>query len=136
MKRIVISALSAIALALPAYARPYNNPQANALLQTLQDTQSMTKAGISYVDFQPVARNIQIKLDRFLRSPGAANYPGGDLLRNAAQAYVHSSSMRLYGEWSPKALWSASDFHLYFYVMVCEKLPDKCSTIAKSKGSR
>jgi hypothetical protein len=98
-------------LAVPAKAQYASSPQARDLLATLQDAHSMTKVGISWLEYGKVARDIQIKLDRFLRAPGASQHPAGAQLKDAAENFVeaHSDSPRY---WEPQFRWMMGGMHL------------------------
>jgi hypothetical protein len=94
-----------------ATAQYSSSTQARELLQELQDARSVTRIGISWLDYGQTARNIQIKLDRFLRSSDANEHPLGYNLKTTAEAYL-----RARGEsakyWSPRVLWNQAQSEL------------------------
>jgi hypothetical protein len=142
MKQITLSLLAS-ALLIGSYsqgvqAQYVSSTQARELLQELQDARSVTKVGISWLEYGKVARNIQIKLDRFLRTPDASRHPVGFNLKNAAELYVlaHSSSAKY---WDPSGNWRVADRQLNTIekCIVNTKLLE-CSSIAlaKQRGAR
>lgn len=78
---------------------------ARELLQELQDAKSATKVGISWLDYGNVARNIQIKLDRFLRAPGADKHPFGHNLQETAKTYLGAYNGESAAYWFPVLAW-------------------------------
>jgi hypothetical protein len=108
MKRITtVLIISTLFLTLhkeAAMAQYASSSQARELLQELQDARSITRVGISWLDYGQIARNIQIKLDRFLRTSDANEHPLGYNLKITAEAYLRarSESARY---WSPYVLW-------------------------------
>jgi hypothetical protein len=92
-------------------AQYISSAQARELLQELQDAKSVTNVGISWLEYGKVARNIQIKLDRFLRIPDASQHPIGNNLKDTAEAYIraHSDSAKY---WYPQLSWQLADLEL------------------------
>jgi hypothetical protein len=108
MKRIttvlIISTLFLTLHKKAATAQYASSSQARELLQELQDARSVTRVGISWLDYGQIARNIQIKLDRFLRTSDVNEHPLGYNLKITAEAYLRarSESARY---WSPYVKW-------------------------------
>jgi hypothetical protein len=134
MKQITLSLLAS-ALLIGSYsqgvqAQYVSSAQARELLQELQDARSVTNVGISWLEYGKVARNIQIKLDRFLRTPDASRHPVGNNLKKTAEAYVlaHSDSAKY---WDPNVMWWVADRELNITekCIVNTKLP-VCESIA------
>lgn len=73
-------------------------------MQELQDARSVTRLGISWLDYGQIARNIQIKLDRFLRTLDANEHPLGYNLKITAEAYLRARSESA-TYWSPYVKW-------------------------------
>lgn len=108
MKRITtVLIMSTLFLTLhkkAATAQYASSSQARELLQELQDARSVTRIGISWLDYGQIARNIQIKLDRFLRTSDASEHPLGYNLKVTAEAYLQARSESA-KYWSPYVLW-------------------------------
>ncbi len=115
MKRIALTLLVSLVLislhSQKSQAQFVSSTQARELLEELQDTRSVTNVGVSWLEYGRIARNIQIKLDRFLRTSDARQHPVGKNLKETAEAYIlaHSSSARY---WYPQTSWQMADFLL------------------------
>jgi hypothetical protein len=84
-------ALSILAVTLgiqSANAQYASSPQARELLSALQDTHSMVKVGINAIEYNRVARDLQVKLDRFLRMPDAMKHPAGGYLKKSVESFI------------------------------------------------
>jgi hypothetical protein len=116
-----------------ANAQYASSLQAKNLLEALQDTRSMTSVGISWLEYGKIARDLQVKLDRFLRAPGAEQYPAGWSLKNAAKVYImaNSSSAR---HWSPQPHWKLGSL-LLKSAEECINANKKCISLAKAKDT-
>jgi hypothetical protein len=136
MKQITLTILAS-ALLIGSYsqrvqAQYVSSTQARELLQELQDARSVTNVGISWLEYAKVARNIQIKLDRFLRTTDASQHPAGNNLKETAEAYVraHSSSAKY---WDPSIHWQLADLLLKYteQCIASTKLP-VCESIVSA----
>jgi hypothetical protein len=74
-------------------------------LQELQDARSVTHVGISRLEYGKVTRNIQIKLDRFLRTSDASQHPVGNNLKSTAEFYILANNEY----YDPQGMWSIAD---------------------------
>jgi hypothetical protein len=136
LRRVLAVAVFISTLATQAvYAQHSSSSQARELLSSLQDTRSMVKVGINAIDYARVARDLQISVDRFLRTPGARQHPAGGLLKKAAERYIEandhfesktSSSSHLSELYSSliQSSWSLAKLDL--------ELAEKCITTGKS----
>ncbi|MCG9891077.1 MAG: hypothetical protein MH252_08380 [Thermosynechococcaceae cyanobacterium MS004] len=111
-----------------------SSPQARELLSTLQDTRSATEVGISWLDYGPIARNIKIKLDRFLRVSDSKNHPAGYFLKSSADAYVKAQTSKP-RFWMPSIFWHIGGQWLEM-AEDCISGKQKCLSISEDEASK
>jgi hypothetical protein len=102
---ILASALLIVSYSKGVQAQYASSAQARELLQELQDARSVTHVGISRLEYGKVTRNIQIKLDRFLRTSDASQHPVGNNLKSTAEFYILANNEY----YDPQGMWSIAD---------------------------
>jgi hypothetical protein len=128
LKKVVALSTIAVTLAIqPANAQYASSLQARDLLSALQDARSMVKVGINAIEYNRVARDLQVKLDRFLRMSDASKHPAGGYLKKSAESFILADSIFKSRE-GPQASWMIAETSLSI-AELCITTGKECRTI-------
>jgi ribosomal protein S27AE len=113
-----------------------STPASEDLLQTIEDTRSRIQVGVNYIDYQRLAQDIQIKLDRFERDSNAERLAYGANLWNVATTLIYAAKREeklSYGdkfEWNPQPSWSNAEED-YNKMQECRKRNRGCFKLSQ-----
>jgi hypothetical protein len=113
-----------------------STPAGEDLLQTIEDARSRIRVGINYIDYQRLAQDIQVKLDRFERDSATERLSYGANLWNVATTFIYAAkqdeNVSYYDkpEWNPQPHWSNAE-KIYRKMQACRKTNNGCFKLSQ-----
>jgi ribosomal protein S27AE len=113
-----------------------STPVSEDLLQIVEDTRSRIQVGVNHVDYQRLAQDIQVKLDRFERDSNSERLSYGANLWRVATTLISAAKREenlSYGsmnKWDPQPSWSNAEDD-YNKMQECRKTNKGCFRLSQ-----
>jgi uncharacterized Zn finger protein (UPF0148 family) len=133
---IGISAFFLLGLGYWKFGSISSTPASEDLLQIVEDARSRIKVGINYIDYQRLAQEIQVKLDRFERDSNTERLSYGANLWYVARTLINAAEREenlSYGgmnKWAPQPSWSITEDD-YNKMQECKEMNKGCFRLSQ-----